>query len=347
MNFSRFRIPGGWITGTTIQPAEMEGFDAMRPLLIDTAAGGSYAPTGQIHIGGLGLDVQGPCALSLIKQITLRDTGTFDLISGSDIDAQSGSLMDVDGTVTVANGGAFTTGAASSLTKNDGSTWTLNGAVNLTGAGTVLRTSLGGKVQIGSGGRLEIVGTGTATGPITWEGSSNYPKVSSRSIPRKRWRLAAVQYIGGNGPTNPAAWPSLISGGRGPGVRTGEFTASSPIFLLELLDMPAQGTIGSYVIRTLGASGTPAVVRPRYLAVRWLDDGPRLNMSALTTDGHTGANWSITEVNTTVTVTSSGFIEAGYRYGVLVHCARDSNAPGASFQVLELTANVTVTEIHP
>lgn len=53
MAFLRIRFPGMWGVGSVVSSAEWEAIDAMRPDAIDGGAGGTYAPTGALVIGGL------------------------------------------------------------------------------------------------------------------------------------------------------------------------------------------------------------------------------------------------------------------------------------------------------
>lgn len=64
MAFLRIRFPGMWGVGSVAGAAEFEALDAMRPDAIDGGAGGTYAPTGLLSIGGLATTLN-PTTLTL------------------------------------------------------------------------------------------------------------------------------------------------------------------------------------------------------------------------------------------------------------------------------------------
>lgn len=52
MSFARKRVPGAWLLGDTIDPAELEYFDASIANAVDGDAGGAYALSGDLILGG-------------------------------------------------------------------------------------------------------------------------------------------------------------------------------------------------------------------------------------------------------------------------------------------------------
>jgi hypothetical protein len=76
-NFPRIRLPGFWVLGSVVDPAEFEAIDAIRPMLINAADGSTHAPTDPIVIGGDGLQVTGP--LSASGNVTITGGGTTDI----------------------------------------------------------------------------------------------------------------------------------------------------------------------------------------------------------------------------------------------------------------------------
>lgn len=60
MSFARQRLPGKWLSGSIIAQAELETWDTSISNALDGAAGGTWAPSSAITIGGLGINITGP-----------------------------------------------------------------------------------------------------------------------------------------------------------------------------------------------------------------------------------------------------------------------------------------------
>jgi hypothetical protein len=113
---SRIRAPGTWASLTTVSPSEFELFDTYTFEAINGDDGGTWAPSAQIIIGGLGLSVTGPCALgnlqnstialshkitaanaaSLDTALVLGEYRTLDMLPFSRINCGDDALIDVE-----------------------------------------------------------------------------------------------------------------------------------------------------------------------------------------------------------------------------------------------------------
>lgn len=68
----------GWANNTTLSQGDMWQFDQNQHDAINGAGGGTYAPTGTITIGGLGVTISGaPFVLSGTSTLTVAGTATF------------------------------------------------------------------------------------------------------------------------------------------------------------------------------------------------------------------------------------------------------------------------------
>ena len=168
MSFSQIR-PGGWANASTLLASEMASLDA-RYTAIDGGAGGTYAPSAPIIIGGLGLDLMGAVTLESAMTVTapggeihvtdgalrLDATGTFDVhasstwYTGSAADFQSGSSVTFASGSTLALNGAVSIGATGVVTDNAASLWHINGEIDINSAGLLL---------VKPGGALTVDGT--------------------------------------------------------------------------------------------------------------------------------------------------------------------------------------------
>lgn len=98
MTFSRQRAPGGWITGLPMTTGEAEAFDGNIAKAIDGDGGGTYAPSTQIIIGGLGF----------------RVTGAFDVSGAANftgtVECKDGLSVTTAGTFSCSRAGTFSNG---------------------------------------------------------------------------------------------------------------------------------------------------------------------------------------------------------------------------------------------
>ena len=178
--FTRSRLAGLWILGSVISPAELEHLDDYS-LAIDGDAGGSYAPSTAIVIGGSGVTllganhhVSGTLTVDSLAVITIatggsikaEGTGTADITlatvssvgtltvgSGAVVKIQAGGALDVYGSLTLKNTsgpGSITAETGTTITLSSGATMTAasGSTVNLTGdtavRGTITLTASGG-----------------------------------------------------------------------------------------------------------------------------------------------------------------------------------------------------------
>jgi hypothetical protein len=78
MSFQRQRVTGVWTLGTTIDPAELEYWDASIANAIDGAGGGAYALSGDLIIGGdVGVEFQVEIPFTCHDDAVFNDTTAF------------------------------------------------------------------------------------------------------------------------------------------------------------------------------------------------------------------------------------------------------------------------------
>lgn len=189
---ARIRAPGLWLTGTALDPSELEAFDLSQFRSIDGDVGGSWAPSSGIVIGGSGLSVT----------TTLLTSGTFEVAAGTfqmdvgslaAIDADewnfTGAIVAFDNTSTsfgatcdpqVLSGCAWTWQSGSTLTCAAGSTVALSGTISIAGVATFASTSdpivqsgcawtwqSGSTLTCSSGSTVSISGTCALAGATT------------------------------------------------------------------------------------------------------------------------------------------------------------------------------------
>lgn len=180
--FTRARPAGLWIPGSVIAQAEIEHLDDYY-LAVDGAAGGTYAPTDPIVIGGDGVtlagvnhSLTGTLAVASGAIISIADggkikadgggddielavvsgVGTLDVKSGAYVKIEAGGSQDVYGALALKSGGSFNVESGSTetinsggiLTAASGSTTNLNGATAVRGAMTLKSTANGGPGSI-------------------------------------------------------------------------------------------------------------------------------------------------------------------------------------------------------
>ena len=176
MSFTRTRLPGFWTFNSAVAPAEFEHIDDYA-YAIDGQNGGTYAPTGLLTFGGLGVTITSPFNASDAKVISVDTSLTIELganlllfgnqivNSGAIVGFTSGSFL------TVSSGGTFTMNAGS--TASIAATTTLSGTTTISGAltitkGVVVTQSTANTPAItctGNGSGSGATCTGGATGP--------------------------------------------------------------------------------------------------------------------------------------------------------------------------------------
>src|SRR5262249_45801686 len=130
VTFARTRSPGQWFTGYVPVSSDFEDIDDKTSKAIDGFAGGAYAPTGLITIGGSGLTATGPFAAS--------GTASFSgPLSSGGVSTFTGTVA-LNGNASLASGKTFTVSGALALAG------TMNGAgaVNLSGVTTLAELHL-------------------------------------------------------------------------------------------------------------------------------------------------------------------------------------------------------------
>lgn len=152
--FTRARLAGLWILGSVISPAELEHLDDYS-LAIDGDAGGTYAPTTAIVIGGSGVTlsganhhVSGTLTVDSLAVISVASGGSITVTSGGLAKILAGGELDVYGTLTLKNTSGpgsivaennttITLASGAALTASSGSTVNLTGTTNVRGAAVI------------------------------------------------------------------------------------------------------------------------------------------------------------------------------------------------------------------
>jgi hypothetical protein len=168
-HFTRVRPSGFWTLNSVVDPAEFEQFDAQLYAAINGDAGGTWAPSIPITIGGAGINVTGLLAADDVEiggtlevggqalfnapvtidndlavngaavfydGVTFNDTVSFDgpaqVETGNTFTVGNGATLSIPsgGTQTIASGATFT--IASGATVTIGAATTFNGAMSLT-----------------------------------------------------------------------------------------------------------------------------------------------------------------------------------------------------------------------
>lgn len=159
--------PSGTSAGAQLPAAWVNYIDSKLPDLIH-AAGGTWAPSAQIILGGSGINVTGPAylpdmrtaALQSGNSLTVQSGGNLNLSSGGNINANSGSHFYLYGTFH-ADGGDIALTSNSDITLASGS----NAVI---GNGADLEVESGGDINVASGGSLVMAsGSDLTIGDIT------------------------------------------------------------------------------------------------------------------------------------------------------------------------------------
>lgn len=142
MAFLRIRFPGMWGVGSVVSAAEFEAIDAMRPDAIDGGAGGTYAPSALLSIGGLAVTLN-PTTLTL---------------------SATAMAVSAPGTWT----------AAQTINANVALTGTLSGTISLSATTTLSATQPAKNADPGGNNRLYSTNTAKAWAKITTDGAGSY-----------------------------------------------------------------------------------------------------------------------------------------------------------------------------
>lgn len=148
MTFPRLRAPGLWVTGSVLSAAELETLDDHQSKAIDGYAGGTWAPTSEIVLGGAGLHVTG---LLKARQTTIEDgynvtfgigttfndNGTANFFGPTNI--KVGATATIDGTLAVPGSATFSGGVGftNAAVVTDRAEWNRYGTENWQAGGVV------------------------------------------------------------------------------------------------------------------------------------------------------------------------------------------------------------------
>jgi hypothetical protein len=170
------------------------------------------------------------------------------------------------------------------------------------------------------------------------------PVACTRSQPL---HIVGTTFVSADG-TDPDAWMTHTAGSAGAAVQTRPVAATGDSTLLALDRFVDGATLTSVKVTTKGTSGTSSVNLPTYKIVRWKKEAAPADMSASTTDGHTGANWTSADVETTITVNALSTIDASYSYGLLVNHPYEASFNGAvKIKGIELAFTVPALVLAP
>ncbi len=209
MHFVRIRSSGLWITGSTITTDELEQLDANLYAAINGDAGGTWAPSSLITIGGSGMTVSGPLRGSDIIAATWNAGGTATFTGAATIATfDNSALLTVtdDAEFRLNRSGDYLLRAYNAGTGQKlhlyGDFWVKSGAVLEVKSGGVLSTEAGSSlVVVGDAGFFAGVNfdsttsvvqeagstmalSGTVTAADLTMTSTNKVKLASRSITR-------------------------------------------------------------------------------------------------------------------------------------------------------------------
>ncbi len=185
-HFVRVRAPGMWLTGTVLDGGELESFDAQIFAAINGDAGGTWAPTNPIVIGGDGIEI----------------TGAF-VVSGATTAQFTVAAVNFEGNVAfVGAPSAIDFGPQTVVAVATGSDWEFDGDIEFNGqiiinagideidgivycapgfemqcdgdifmfAGSLLRVDSGATLTCAAGSTCTLAGTNTISGATTQSG---------------------------------------------------------------------------------------------------------------------------------------------------------------------------------
>jgi hypothetical protein len=91
--------PGGWAFGEVLASSEMNDFNTDHPNAVDGAAGGTYAPSSAITVGGSGLTTTG--TLTATGAVAFSGASSFSWPNEAAYYTVSGSAVAIGGTLTL------------------------------------------------------------------------------------------------------------------------------------------------------------------------------------------------------------------------------------------------------
>lgn len=343
--------------------------------------GGTWAPGQFITVGGSGLQLTGTghelagsarLTLQSLAQIRVENgAGILLNASSGDIDIEvasnvaqivvhSGAKIEVDGDLNVysqitlrnTNGpGAFNAEDNTVATFESGSELEIEAGALLEVAGDLTVLS-GGDVSLESGSEF-AAGAGSFclfTGEAWFSNatfvSNAWPKLGpTRNWERTSLLLAMTSYettAAATPPVDPHAWKIKSDQSTADMIET----AYQPDeWLIEFTDLPIGGTITEVEIVTRGVGDVTDL--PTYQIVKWQSGDSGLTaISAVVADAHTGVNWDVANVTTTIAANASTVVGQGYRYGLRCTGPSHAIAPGSALKIYRCAMQGTAVELQ-
>ena len=185
---TRVRADSPWTTvvlGTELQQLDTYAFES-----INGDQGGTWAPATKIIVGGEGIQVTGVAIFDDLQDCHVKYGEVLLVDSGGHLGIQAGGELEIYGELQVEGGGTIEVETGCLINVNDGGEINFkdgsildleDGAEAHVLSGAELRSDAGSTVQLN--GFVNITGETTiASGTdVTFAGTSNYPKLGSRS----------------------------------------------------------------------------------------------------------------------------------------------------------------------
>jgi hypothetical protein len=164
MTFARV-WPAGLTFNAPPGSANLTQLDLNASRAVDGYAGGTYAPTSLITIGGDGLSVTGPFNTDTAEVI--RVSTSLTILLGATLQLTGNQVVNSGAAVGILSGAFITVSSGGTLTMNAGSTGTFAGTNTLSGA-----TTISGALTCSN--TVALNGATTQTGKLTKSGVSAY-----------------------------------------------------------------------------------------------------------------------------------------------------------------------------
>lgn len=176
--FTRARLAGLWILGSVISPAELEHLDDYS-LAIDGDAGGTYAPSAAIVIGGSGVTLSG-ANHHVSGTLTVDNLAVISIADGGKVKAEGSGGADITLSV-VSNVATMSVGSGAVAKILAGGALDVYGALTLkdtSGPGsitaedhTTITLASGATLAAASGSTVSLTGTTDVRGNLTLKAS--------------------------------------------------------------------------------------------------------------------------------------------------------------------------------
>jgi hypothetical protein len=212
----RVRPVGFWTFNSAISPAEFELIDSQLAGSLAGDAGGTYAPSSLITIGGMGLTLTGPFDADDVANLEV--TGSARINLGATFLLFGNQIVNAAAIVGFASGSFLTMQSGSTFTMNAGSTATIAAATTISGALTC-----SGAVTVGAAGTFttSVGSVSTFNGAFTANAIGTFTK--GVTVTQSTSNAAAVTATGnGSG-----AGAALTGGPTAPGLTAAPGTAST------------------------------------------------------------------------------------------------------------------------